>query len=287
MNEIMIEFLLELKTELDKVNVPFILGGGMGLYLRRQYGANSQQPRYPFPLEMRATQDLDVFLTSEVIVAADKMEALKATLEKLKYKPSDDAKYFQFLKKVVIGGSEQNLKIDFLAAPPREADLKKVKIKPPRIRSRDVEGLHAFLTDEAAGIDFDSCSITLVKDGVSHIVSIPSAFNYLVLKLYAFNDRKDREDPKSDRGRHHAFDIFTTVCSMGEQDWDTAKRHYDRDKDATYLKKAIGICNADFSSPTSAGVLRLRENDGYRKWAGAYEPYLGTFLEDLRELFTR
>lgn len=267
------------------MNVPFILGGGMGLYLRRQYGANPSQPRYPFPLEMRATQDLDVFLTSEVIVAADKMEALKATLEKLNYLPSVDAKYFQFIKKVVVGGNEQDLKIDFLAVPPRESDLKKVKIKPPRIRSRDVEGLHAFLTDEAAGIDFESCQITLAKDGVSHIVSIPSAFNYLVLKLYAFNDRKDRDDPKSDRGRHHAFDIFTTVCSMSEKDWDTAKRHYDRDKKTAYLMKAIEICKADFSSPTAVGVLRLRENDGYQKWAGAYEPYLGTFLGDLMELF--
>ncbi len=92
-------------------------------------------------------------------------------------------------------------------------------------------------------------------------------------------------EPKSDRGRHHAFDIFKTVCTMGENDWATAKRHHARDKETAYLKKAIEICKTDFSSPTAVGVLRLRENIGYQKWAGAYAPYLETFLQDLRELF--
>ena len=61
---------------------------------------------------------------------------------------------------------------------------------------------------------------------------IPAAFNFLILKLHAFEDRK--EDVESDLGRHHAYDIFATIIRVTEQNWKNAKEHFAPHKDRPY-----------------------------------------------------
>lgn len=286
MNDIMVEHLIELQKELDKENVNFVLGGGMSLYIRQIYLERSPSPRYPFSIATRSTQDIDVFLNSKVIVDFEKIDKLKTALENLGYEPSEEAKYFQFEKEIKLAGSQQTVKIDLLAAPPKEDDKVLVKISKPRIRPKKSKNIHAYLTDEAAGIDMGKIPIEL-KDSNNKTVTvyIPSSFNYLILKLYAFDERKDRSEAKSDYGRHHAFDIFATVCQMDESDWDNAKTHFENDKDCDYLKKACQISQKNFTNLTDMGIIRLKENQNYRNQREEFEPTLPSFLEDLKDLF--
>ena len=206
------------------------------MYLRETYLPGERSPRYQFRLPIRSTNDLDIFLTDEMAVNTAGFASIKAVLSDLKYTVSPKAEYFQFEKEVVVYGAKRTVKIDSLAAPPREADEGKVKIKGIRVRPKGITKIHAFLTEEARGIDIGRIELHPHKfdSGASAEESplyIPSGFNYLILKTGAFFDRKDEGDEKSDYGRHHAYDIFATVTAMSEGDWDNARKHYEAHKD--------------------------------------------------------
>ena len=64
-----------------------MIGGGMGLFLRETYHSHKRQPRYPVPLPGRSTQDLDVFLSADLIMDREAMEQLRDCLAELHYGP--------------------------------------------------------------------------------------------------------------------------------------------------------------------------------------------------------
>ncbi len=98
-------------------------------------------------------------------------------------------------------------------------------------------------------------------------------------------NRKNRQDPKSDFGRHHAFDIFATVARMEEHDWNNAKEHHELHKEQEYLRKAIEIRRNNFSKRSDLGLIRLRESESYRRNREIYDSYLEDFIQDLADLF--
>ncbi len=286
-NDPLVQHLAELCVELDKNDVSVILGGGMGLYLRRKL-FSARVPRYPFDPVVRSTADLDLFLSSKLIVDPKKVTSLKESLLRLKYDVNPDAKNFQFIKTVTLPEGDREIKIDLLSAPPEAADLKKVKISEPRIRPKGVDGIHAYLTEEAEGIEIgkqpvDLATLDAGAKPKNQILYLPSAYNFLILKLNAFDDRKDDED--KDNGRHHAFDIFSTVVRMNEADWDIARKHLAAQKGRPYLEKTIAIRKDNFELSSARGSIRLRENVSYRTDKSTYDAYLDNFLSDLSELF--
>jgi len=117
--------LVALKVALDPHAIPLLVGGGMGLYLRDRYVPTVRQRRYPVALPTRSTQDLDVFLTADLIVDADKMNHLRDVLLALGYQP--EVRYFQFIKTIHLGEQERTVKIDLLASPPKEEDWENAK----------------------------------------------------------------------------------------------------------------------------------------------------------------
>lgn len=285
-NDQLLAQLLELQSELEKAKLPLILGGGMSLYLRLQYLGRKPSPNYPFAIETRSTNDLDLFLTSDLIVNAGKIDQLREILLRLGYVADPKANNFQFMKDMTVFGSRRQVRVDLLSAPPTDADTSKVEIKKPRIKPIGTEGIHAFLTEEARGIEIGSLEVA-IPDGKAGTrkITIPSAFNYLILKLHAFNDRKDETDPKSDQGRHHAYDIFATVTQMGEPDWSNASAHLKAQSKQHYLQRATEIRAACFSKATDQGLLRLRENESYRRNSAAFDPHLEQFTRDMGDLF--
>ena len=186
-------------------------------------------------------------------------------------------------------GQKRTVKIDLLAAPPQGADKSKVKVSRPRIKPKGVEDIHAYLTEEAEGIELGKIAVdaSLLEPALklkNQILYIPAAFNFLVLKLHAFEDRK--EDAESDLGRHHAYDIFATVVRMAEKDWQNAKEHFAAHKDRPYMKRAAAIREKNFNNPTALGLLRLRENESYRSNREVYDRHLQPFIQDLTTLFS-
>lgn len=286
MFNLLLKELEELNTRLKQRGITMILAGGMGLFLRDSFLGGHRSPRYPIRPESRTTEDLDVLLTADVIVDAHQMEQLRDVLDEMGYE--SEVRYFQFKRSVDSDQDGRTVKVDLLAAPPD--DEEDVKINPPRIRPREASDIHAYLTDEAAGIDTATIPIDLGAhtdevSGPGATVEIPSSINYLILKLHAFHDRKDQTDSASDEGRHHAFDIFRIVTDMRETDWETAQQHVRRDRDHEYLKDAARFQRNYFAEENDIGVLRLKENQAYRREKQTFDGYLSEFLEDMNELF--
>lgn len=279
--------LLRLKAQLK--TTPFLVSGGMGLYLRSVYLDSDRSPRYPRRVPTRSTQDIDVMLSAEVIADDMHMRRVRDALQALEY----DVKTpnFQFVRR--IKGSSHMVEIDLLTAPPRAEDEVDVKISNVRVRPRQTKGIHAYLTEEATEIDRGAVSIDVSQAAERHeiiledpTIYIPSSFNYLILKLHAFHDRKNSDDDKSDLGRHHALDIFTTVTDMSAADWETAKEHFAAECSEPYLKQAIAIQQRDFSTSTALGILRIQENQTYRQFKNEFDTYLPDVIDDLNELFS-
>lgn len=277
--------LLELKARLPET--PFFIGGGMGLYLRSAYHDSPRSPRYPKAPPTRSTKDLDVILSADLIADSRQMDAIREALDDLGY----DVKTpnFQFKKEVDASGRE--VEVDLLTAPPREEQAEQVKESGIRARPRGSPDIHGRVAEEARSIDRDAIPIDLSDPADAHgiglkdpTIHIPSSFNYLILKLHAFSDRKDDED--ADLGRHHAMDIFTTVTDMSETDWATAEQHFDEECEEPYLQQAIDIQQRHFSSERDLGILRMQENQTYRRHDDEFDDYLPDVIDDLNELFS-
>ena len=198
--------LLDLHHELRDTNIPLILGGGYGLYLKQIHLQESEGQRtlldgelWPAP---RATQDLDIHLKIEIIINHAAMKRIRNAIDRLGYLPGE-ARYMQFVKRDA-GGREA--KIDLLTGPiPREY-RSQVKVSKPRVRpkppSHEREApveLHAYVTEEA--IDIEENLLPLMVSGVltsgqayEGTVYIPQPFTYLMMKLFAFRDWKDDPD---------------------------------------------------------------------------------------------
>jgi len=286
-NDPLVACLAELAAELDRENIPVILGGGLSQYLRGKLDGG-RSPRYPFAAPARSTEDLDLFLSPPLIVDAGKIYGLRRALAAQGYSVRPEARNFQFEKNISLYGQPRTVKVDLLAAPPAGEDVAKVTIKRPRIKPKGAEDIHAYLADESEGIELGkipvppallSTSLTL-KNAV---LFIPSVFNFLILKLHAFGDSKN--DEKKDLGRHHAWDIFAAVAGMAEADWAAARVHLASHAARPYLLKAAAIRAAEFSSATALGLLRLRDNEAYKRERALYDGYLELVIQDLAELY--
>lgn len=281
MNDQLLKHFLELQKALSDKGVSIILGGGMSLYINLTYRVNDDS-RYPFNIAVRPTNDLDIFLTADLITDALKYETIKSCLEQtLGYKVVDAAKWFQFEKEIELYGGRQKIKVDLLTAPPRESDLDKVSIKAHRVKPKSAEGIHAYLTKEAKGLEIGIQTISL-PDNLG-TVTIVSNFNYLIFKLHAFADRV--QDSSADYGRHHALDIFYTVARMGEGDWDNARDHAKQHAQEAYLINAQKIQRELFNDPQQLGLIRMAENQVYKANFDEFSRLIQQFLVDIRELF--
>lgn len=120
MFDLLLRELVSLNGKLRMQGISMILGGGMGLFLRDSFLGGDRSPHYPIRPESRSTQDLDMLLTADLIIDADKMNALRDILKAGGYEPS--VKFFQFERKVETHPVPRTVKVDLLAAPPTSED---------------------------------------------------------------------------------------------------------------------------------------------------------------------
>jgi predicted nucleotidyltransferase len=274
--------LVALFVALQSKNVPLpIVGGGYGLLLRQGYllHHNQQVMRPPLP-PGRATEDLDLFMTPELIVDAAHMETLRDTILARDYVPT--AKHFQFTRTLPRGDHNVQVKVDLLAAPPRtETDRERVKISRPRIRPKKAQDIHAYLTREALTIGENALSVTVTaSDGQSVTVRVPHPFTYLLLKLHAYRDRRDEE-----KGPYHAFDLFRIMSMFTREEWQDSADIRKRYAETAEVREAERIARDLFATPASRGVLALRTYAADR--SDRYEmsdEQVNHFIEDLEAL---
>lgn len=284
-NDLLISSLIELTKELERYSIPLIVGCGLSLYLRTVIFKKKYSSRYPKRVLQRSTKDIDIFLSSDLIVDPIKIGIIRDTLNSLGYKPV--TKYFQFSKEYP-SFLNRNILIDILSAPPSTKEENKITIKGVRIKPIGIEEFHAYLVKEAKDISLGLIPVNDLsnfhKDTQISNLYIPSSFNYLILKLHAFRDRV--EDASVEFGQHHAYDIFATITNMDHSDWENAEYHLNQSRNLEHIKSSQSIISTFFSEKNRKGILRLQENKLYQRYKTEYDSYLSDFIADLKTLFT-
>ena len=153
----------------------------------------------------------------------------------------------------------------------------------PRVRPKGDIDFHAHAVEESLHLEDMPTEIPIegpTSAGARYrgTVFVPEAFPYLMMKLHAFDDRKD--DANKNLGRHHALDAYTIVGMMTEAEYDRARAFGAADRNDGHVARARGIVAKDFSSSTAPGSIRMREHDLFRPEFG-----LDEFIVVLREIF--
>lgn len=274
--------LLDLLHALGNDANGLLLGGGYGLYLEQLHLAGAGvrtligAELWPAP---RATQDLDLMLSAELVADARSMTALRAALDKLDYQVIKGSEYLQFVRTIT---ATQFVKIDLLTAqldvlknfPAINADIRRA-----RPTAADRPKLHAHPTDGALTLTEAPLVIQItgtLSNGQAFAapVAIPQPFSYLLMKLTAYRDR--RNDPDKDLGRHHALDMFRIVAMLTEPERDQVQANLRRFASDAQVQSCVDLVRSDFASATAPGVLAMRAHPLWQN-----DQQLAVFLETI------
>jgi virulence-associated protein VapD len=277
--------LLDLLHALGNDANGILLGGGYGLYLKQLHLAGAGvrtligAELWPAP---RATQDLDLLLSAELVADARAMAVLRTALDKLDYKVIKGSEYLQFVRTI---SATQMVKIDLLTAqldvlksfPAINADIRRA-----RPTAADRPNLHAHPTDGALTLTEAPLVIQItgtLSNGQAFAspVMIPDPFSYLLMKLTAYRDR--RNDPDKDLGRHHALDVFRIVAMLTEPEHDQVQANLRRFASDAQVQSCINLVRSDFFSTTAPGVLAMRAHPLWQN-----DQQLTIFLETITEI---
>jgi hypothetical protein len=278
--------LLDFLHELEGRGIPITVGGGFGLYLKRQHlVAEGQRLLFDRLPEPRSTNDIDLFLRTEVLVDLERTRAVADAIRRLGYSAVEDAKYFQWKREFAIAGVLKEVKIDFLVGPLGQSRENLRTNKMPRVRPRGGVKFHARATEEAVRIEDGPLAVTVTgtrSTGEAHtaVVYAPQAFPYLMMKLHAFDDREDNGE--LDKARHHALDLYTIVGIMTEEEYERAKELGVIHASDEHVLRARAIVGDRFSARTAVGTLRIQEHQLFRD---AF--LLDEFMSVLAEIFPR
>ena len=277
--------LLDLLFELRNHRVPLTIGGGFGsspqaraarsdartdALLATAHAAGHQRPRS--------------FCLRGCALRSRKHESGRGTLDRLGYAVVPDAQYMQWKKHFDLHGQDREIKVDLLVGPLGQF-RERLHVKGVRARPMGPIKLHAHTLEEAVHIDESPVTLTVsgqplqwTADRVQ--VHLPQPFTYLMMKLFAFRDRKD--DADKGLGRHHALDLYAIVAMHSESEYQESLRLGNLYGKDGHVVTACGIVRSDFAEPTSIGVIRLREHPLFRP-----DFPVPDFLAVLTEIFTR
>lgn len=252
---LLVDELCRIARRLAGDGISLIVAGGVGLLLRDQHIRETEAATLRAYPRLRATSDIDLFLSAEIISDEQKTQRIRRLLDELGYKPVETAKYYQFQRPLDDGAGLQVLKIDLLA-PAAESD--NVKITTRRIRPHGFNELHAHVTPEAVTVEEYLTRVSLDCEGGKGLVYLPHPFTYVVLKLFALRDRVD--DPGKEYGRYHAFDIYVALSMMTEVEYEQAIELAKRFSGTPQLEEARSIVDEFFGDVAGLGVIRIREH---------------------------
>lgn len=261
-----------------------IIGGGYGIYLKREYVRENEirtlLREWP---EARSTNDLDLFLRPELLVNSARLKPLAAALQHLGYEVVGGAEKFQFVKPGLDGSRAGSLKIDLLTGPQSSFAGSPAKVDARRVRPRPSVNIHAHPVDEALTLEEGLLPVTIngvTSSGIPHqaAIFIPHPLTFVMMKLFAFRDRL--ADAAKEFARYHALDIYSVLATTTEKEWGEALELQEVHRAASVVIEAARIVREHFSSSSSLGMLRLRESPYSRANLQVNE-----FLAALHELF--
>ena len=267
MNDLLLPHLLDLLIEPDTEGM--VLAGGFGLYLKRQFLLDQNQPiLIAEPPPSRTTQDMDFFLSMSFF-APGRANALKSVLDRLGYEVMEAAKHFHFRKFVERPGLfPLEIRVDLLARSPREGE--DVRFDSRRVRATAGIHLHGRTTPEAFSVEARTLEIPLTankSDGqqVTTRVLVPHSYSWLFMKVRAAHDwllRKERQEADKAGSEKHLQDIYTLVALLTEAELADADELNERFKELELVGQIRAGCRALFAQDESPGWLQLLELNG-------------------------
>lgn len=279
--------LLDLVHELQGANIKLIVGGGFGIYLRvdwllKEDDLSTLISALHWP-EARSTNDLDLFLRTELFVDTTHLKHLGDALKRLGYKPIETAKYYQFEKSGVSGLPTGNLKIDLLAGPRETFRKLGIKTDNRRVRPKPAVDLHAHPVDEVPSLENGLALLPIegvLSSGAAARgeVYLPHPFSFLTMKLHAFRDLREIEE--KDYARHHALDLYMIVGSIREMEWQECLGYRDQFKGHDVVVESSRIVKKHFSEERGQGIIRLKESAYFRS-----DLDVSRFMSALGEIF--
>lgn len=260
MLDILRQELISLVQLLANHNIKLIIGGGYGLLLRTEFLSNNNFPTLfnQIPIA-RSTNDLDIFLSSEIVTSLDKMKTIRMVLNQLGYNPKPGAEFYQFWRPINVQGQSRFLKLDFLCPSINDQNQDLIEQDQRRVRPKSAkklkkeEKLHARKTQEAISLEDYLQSISLNQNTV---VYIPHPFTYLILKLFAIKDHLEQPETKG-KSQHHTFDLYRSVAMLTDEEDQQATLLVQKYPDVA--QEASNIIQAFFASQDSLGTLALRQ----------------------------
>lgn len=261
-----------------------IIGGGYGLFLKREYvRAEAMRTLLSEWPESRSTNDIDVFLRPELLIDSVRLKPLSDALKRLGYQSITGAEKYQFAKPGPMGGPGGGLKVDLLTGPRSRFAGTPLRVDRRRVRPQPSIDLHAHPTDEAITLERGLLPLEMAGETSSGTVHtarlfLPHPFTFAMMKLFAFRDRA--ADADKELGRYHVLDLYSVLAMMSEKEWTEACELRDEFRSHPAMHEAEEIVTEAFSSTTSLGTLRMRESPYYRPAL-----QLGEFLAALNELF--
>ena len=213
---------------------------------------------------MRSTNDLDLFLRTDLIADSACLRPLRDALDRVGFTVIASAKNYQFARKFAFDEREWDIKVDLLAKTPDPKQFPNVKMDARRIRPNPSIGLHARRTDEAVAIEEDMTQLSIsgmrtIGEPYTGVVYLPSTYALLMMKLFALRDQVD--DELKGFGRKHALDLYTLVAILTEPEYvrtQTLSSHFAETEEA---REAGRIVNDLFGTLEAIGMLRIRENE--------------------------
>jgi hypothetical protein len=276
-------YLLDILWELRDTDIPIIIGGGYGIFLKTEYvrtrHLRTLLDKRP---ESRSTSDLDLFLRPELLIEPGKLTPLAKAIERLGYIVIPTAQKYQFVKPGP--GNVGEIKIDLLTGPQSKFSGSSVKVDRRRVRPKPSVGLHAHTVDEAPSLEKNLFALPLsgmLTQGIQYTgnIFIPHPYTYLMMKLFAFKDRC--EDESKEFGRYHALDLYSIIATTTEDEWLAFSSFRNQFKGEPSVQEAAAIVGKYFSMPTALGMIRMRESHYYRP-----DLQIDLFIELLRESFS-
>ena len=241
--------LSELAQPFNRIGIKPLICGGLGVYLSLYKRQNEARKM------LRATRDIDLMLTGQDVSDETRRNAIANIITgELNYEVRKGCEYFRFQK-------ENSQQLDILTPP-----IDGIKVQGGR--SRLVKSkLHGHIASEACFIEEDlrtiSSSEILSGDKiVSFEVLLPSPTNLLILKLFAFDDRSNKDD--TEHAQTHALDIYLIIAML------TQRRYYlegqkflSRHRDSEIIQRAQSIVDSKFSSVDKLGWQLVLEASSF------------------------
>ena len=280
--------LLDLLQRLEGTEVKLIIGGGFGIFLKTEHVRAGQVRTLIAPEawpEARSTNDIDLFLRPELLIASEKLKPLASAIYALGYDVVAGAEKYQFVKPGPGGSKAGSLKIDVLTGPRAAFAGAGLQVDDRRVRPNPSINLHAHPVDEAPTLERNLLPYAVTGrlssgEAWQGEVHLPHPFTFAMMKLFAFRDRLN--DPEKDHGSYHALDLYSIIATTTETEWHEALRLRDECQMHPLVIEAGQIVAEHFAEPERMGMIRLRESPYFRD-----QFRLTDFASALVELFPR